>query len=49
MHVNIRVIEVTEFKSEVKFDLGGHHHCRPLIFRAIVLLLKGQTEGSGST
>ena len=39
MCMDIRVIEVTEFKSEVKLDLGGHHHCRPLVFRAIALLL----------
>ena len=24
MHMDIRVIEVTNFKSEVKFDLRGH-------------------------
>ena len=39
MHMDVRVIEVTELNSEVRSDLQGHYHCHPLVFRAIALLL----------
>ena len=37
MHICTRVIEVAEFKSEVKIGLRYYHHCRTLVFRAIAL------------
>ena len=39
MHMDVRVIEVTELNSEVRYDLQDHYHCHPLVFRAIALLL----------
>ena len=40
MHINARVIEVTELNSEVRSDIRGQYHCRPLVFRAIALLFR---------
>ena len=37
MHIGTRVIEVAEFKSEVK--IGLYHFCRTLVSRAIALKL----------
>ena len=31
MHMDMRVIEVSDFKYEVKFDFPNHYHCRPLV------------------
>ena len=38
-HMDVRVVEFTELNSVVISDLRGHYHCRPLVFRAIALLL----------
>ena len=38
--MDIRVIEVTKFKSEIKIDFLGHYHCYPLVLRAIALLFE---------
>ena len=40
MNMNARVIEVTELNSEVRSDIRGQYHCRPLVFRAIALFFK---------
>ena len=31
MHMDTRVIEVTDFKSEAKYDFGDHCHCCLLV------------------
>ena len=36
--MNIRVTEVNELKSYVKFVLWGHDYCGPLVYRAITFL-----------
>ena len=36
--MDIRVIEVTELNSEVKFNFWGHYHCCSRVPRAIALL-----------
>ena len=38
MHMDVRVIDITERNLEVISDTRAHHHCRPLVFRAIALL-----------
>ena len=38
MHIDIRVIKVTKFKLNTKFELRDHHHCCKLVFRVIFLL-----------
>ena len=39
MLMDIRVIEVTEFNSEVKLNFWGHYHCCSRVPRATALLL----------
>ena len=46
MHMDVRVIEVTELNSEVRSDLQGHYHCHPLVFRAIALQVLRYDTGS---
>ena len=38
--MDIRVIKVTEFNSEVKFNFWGHYHCCSRVPRAIALSLE---------
>ena len=37
IHIQTRIIQVADFKSEVKIGLPKYNYCRTLVFRAIAL------------
>ena len=37
IHIPTMVIEVADFKSEIKIGLSKYNYCRTLVFRAIAL------------